>query len=113
MGICWSAAPEPVPTATVYRQPEKPQYVQPMPYPQPYPQQQQAYPQEKLYVQQQQTYPPQQQFYPQQQQFYGQNPQYIQQPYYPPQQQGISTGTAIVGGMLMGAVLNDMMDDPF
>lgn len=105
MGICWSAPPA-VPVATVLppaktvtydmKDPEKPVYYQ-------YPQQQ--------YAQQTIAYP-----YQQQQQYYVQNPYPPQHPYpiqqYPQQQQQISPVTAFVGGMLLGSIVDDIVD-PF
>jgi hypothetical protein len=96
MGICWSAPPA-VPVATAVpvmapnsmKDPEKPIYhqypQQPYPLQYPYPQQQQQY-----YVQN--PYP-----YPQQQQ---------------QQQQQTSPVTAFVGGLLLGSIVEDMLD-PF
>ena len=67
------------------------------------PQQQQQQQQGTQWVQapyqyQYQMYPP-----PQQQQYY------VQQP----QQQQVSAGTAFVGGIIAGAVISDMFDDPY
>lgn len=105
MGICWSEPPEPPakqrtistvhPSAPplVYN----PNYTYAVKAQQQYPQQQylqQQYPQ--------QYYPPQQY----QQQYIQQYPQqYVYQ-----QQRQVGTGTAFVGGVVMGSILENMMD---
>ena len=107
MGICWSAPPA-VPVATAVpimaanpaktvgydmKDPEKPIYHQ-------YPQQ--PYPLQYAYPQQQQ-----QQYYVQNPYPYQQYPQQQQQ-----QQQQTSPVTAFVGGLLLGSIVEDMLD-PF
>ena len=67
-----------------------------------------AQPQQYVYAQAQPQYVQQQ--YVQQPQYYGQQ-QYVQQPQYYGQQQQMSTGTAIVGGMVAGAVLQEVLFD--
>lgn len=78
-----------------------------------YPQQQYTYAQQPQYVYAQ----PQQYVYAQAQpQYVYAQPQYVQQQYvqqpqYYGQQQQMSTGTAIVGGMVAGAVLQEVLFD--
>ena len=62
-----------------------------------------AQPQQYVYAQQQPQYVYAQPHYVQQ--------QYVQQPQYYGQQQQMSTGTAIVGGMVAGAVLQEVLFD--
>ena len=101
MGICWSEPPQPPvvqsrpPTYIV----EKSQVVPTAP---PY--------QAPQYQYQVPQYPPQNYTYavpyqqPQMVSYYQQRPQY------PPQQQQMGVGTAVVGGFLMGAVMEDILD---
>ena len=96
MGICWSEPPV-----------QQVQMKAPLPSAPPYPQQ---YPQQ-YYAQQQYTYAPQQQQYqyqqPQMYTYAATRPQY-----YPPQQQQqqMGTGTAVLGGFVLGAMMEDMLD---
>ena len=61
-------------------------------------------------------YPPQQYTYamPQQQQYYQQPQMYTyaqsRPQYYPQQQQQMGTGTAMVGGFVLGAMMEDILD---
>lgn len=98
MGICWS-------------EPPVQQMKAPLPSAPPYPQQYYAQQQQ----QQQYTYAPQQQQYQYQQQY--QQPQMYtyaatRPQYYPPQQQQqqMGTGTAVLGGFVLGAMMEDMLD---
>jgi hypothetical protein len=106
MGICWSEPPvqqPPMQTKT------------PLPSAPPYPQQYVMYPPQQQQQQQQQyTYAaPQQQQY---QQYQYQQPQMYtyaapRPQYYPPQQQQqMGTGTAVLGGFVLGAMMEDMLD---
>jgi hypothetical protein len=109
MGSCFS-------TTAVSRQPPYPEanYVQSYAEPQkqvylehPALYQQAVYPQQSVYPQQ--AVYPQQVVYTQQPVMYA-HPAVYQQPVYT-QQPALNTGTAIVGGMLAGMVLEDMFDD--
>jgi hypothetical protein len=90
-----------------YAEPQKQVYVehpalyQQAVYPQVVYSQQAVYPQQAVY-QQQAVYPQQPVMYT--------HPSLYQQPVYT-QQPALNTGTAIVGGMLAGMVLEDMFDD--
>ena len=104
MGLCWSDPPVQQKQASV-----KPSAPPAQTYTPPF--------------QQQYTYAvkPQQVYYPYSQQQYLQQYPYAQyyqqgqmQPYalqpYPPRSNGIGTATAVVGGMVVGSVLENMMD---
>lgn len=98
MGLCWSEPPvAPVQTRTVYI--EKPIASAP---PQPYTQ-----PQQYTYA-----VKPGQMYYQYQPPIYQQyEQQYQQQPYYRPQQQTqTSPATAFVGGLVLGAIAEDLLD---
>ncbi len=109
MGICWSEPPAPPvkqnPVTVLPSAPPMQTYTAPY-YNQQYQQQYtyavkpQQYPQQYMYPQQ---YPQQ---YPQYQ-FNTQPP--ITQPY-PPRQSGMSTATAVGGGFLLGAIVENIMD---
>lgn len=99
MGLCWSEPPAQAKPVS-YEKPlayEKP--VQPSAPPMTYVHPQYQYNHNPYAVQN-----PQQQMY-----MYHQAPYYPQQPP-PQQQQQIGTGTAIVGGFLLGAIVEDILD---
>ncbi len=103
MGLCWSEPPvAPVQRAYVVENPKSvataPPYNPPSQYTYAvYPPQQQQYPQQQ-YPQQQQQYYYSQQVYP-------------QQVYYQQQQQNrVSPAGAFVGGLVLGAVMEDIID---
>jgi hypothetical protein len=106
MGICWSDPPPPPNTMRTYvveappmKPSAPPMYPPPMYPPQGY--------QQPVYQNPQYTYAtmPQQQYQvPQVQQVYTTYPAYQQQ------QNRTSPGTAFVGGLVLGAVLEDIMD---
>lgn len=96
MGICWSDPPVQPPRQPVYivdkasappYYPPQPQYTYAVPY-----QQQQMYLTPYQQQQQQQMYA-----------YYQPRPQQ-------PQQNGIGTGTAVLGGFVLGSVVNEMLD---
>ena len=104
MGLCWS---EPPPPPIVQSRP--PMYIvdksQPQPSAPPY--QAPQYP-PVGYQNPNYTYAVQ---YPQQQMVYQQPIAYISTPYqYPPQQRQMGTGTAMLGGFVLGAVAEDILD---
>ena len=109
MGVCWSEPPvattAPVqtkpmnsPSAPPYAYAVKDPQQQTVYYQYAYPQQQQQQQQYYSYQYPPQQYPPQQ--YP---------PQQYPPQQYPPQQQ-TSAATAFVGGLLLGSIVEDMLD---
>jgi hypothetical protein len=101
MGICWSGPPihpshQPVYVVDKGPSPSAPPYYPPQPQ-----LQQPPYTYAVHYQQQQLHTTP----YPQQQQMYA---YYQTQPQ--PQQQQIGTGTAILGGCMIGAIIEEMLD---
>ncbi len=107
MGICWSGEPEPRPrqVPVQYAVPTAPpaQYNPNYTYA--------VKPEQTMYYQAPQQYPQQYaQQYPQQypQQYAQQYPQQYQ--VYQPQRQTMSPGTAFVGGLVLGAVVEDILD---
>ena len=104
MGICWS---EPPPTTPIVQSrppvylvekqiPSAPPYYPPPQYPYQNPNYTYAVPVQQPYYQQQPSISVPYQQYPQQQ--------------YPQQQRQIGTGTAMLGGFVVGAMIEDMLD---
>lgn len=119
MGICWSEPPVATPVSTHVATPVK--NTAPVPVAQPvyayaYPSQavndyknpQYMYPPQQYPPQQ---YPPQEQPYPPQQ--YPPHQMYYVQPQQQQQQRGIGTVGAVLGGMIVGSVISDMMDPDY
>ena len=114
MGICWSEPPVSQVSPIQSRSPMYPEKVVPTAPPYQPPMNQNQYAQYTYAVKPQQQYtqyPPQLQYtyaYPQYTQQYQQ--QYVVQQYPPQQRPTAGPVTAFVGGMLMGAIAEDILD---